>query len=1309
MGLDRSLLTDFAKAVNNKSEVSTNDKFVKGTAKTIGGKKYVQLDGSNVTTPISETVDVEDGDRVLVSIENHKATILGNFTFPPSARKEQEAIDKAEDAQNGSNLASQKAEEAIGKATQADEKASAASNQAGEAIQKSQEALTHANEANTNVAEAKTKAEQAVLDATSAKESAAKAQADVANANAEIEKINGEITSVQGDIDTALAQLYSQAGEITTIKETYSTKVETDKVKADLTTEITKKVGELQTTVEQNYAAKTDMVAMEGKLQTQITQNAQGLSSQASKVEKLESDTAQAQQDVNKALENAANAQASANSAKENAATAQAAADKAKENADAAKKKADESEELALKAAIDARVADEALTAAKTALDEAKKNYELIVNNPSSTPDQIKQAQDAVDTATINVNKALADAATAAYAADQAQKAADQAITDANAAKDTANNAQSKADNATILANKAQADAEKAQQDVAELTKRVTTAETNITQNAEAIELNANKTTEIGDKLVNDYYSKTETDAKIKVESDRISSTVTKVEKVEKDSMINSVEEFYLSTSPTTLTGGTWSKTQPTWTQGKYIWRRSLITKGDGTTLYSPSQNGVCITGNTGVKGEQGIQGPVGPQGPKGDTGDRGLQGLQGPKGDRGIAGPQGPSGSAGKTSYFHIKYSAVSNPTTSDQMTETPNTYIGTYVDFTETDSTDPKKYTWSQFKGSTGAKGDQGIAGKDGASGKTSYLHIAYANSADGKTGFSVSDSANKLYIGQYTDFTSADSTDPTKYSWSKIKGDTGATGATGPAGKGIKSTAIAYAASTSGTAIPSSGWVTSIPSVPAGSFLWTRTITTYTDNSTTTSYSVGKMGSTGATGPAGAPGKDGAAGIPGKDGKGVKSTAVTYQAWKDGTSTPTGTWVASPPKTTSDKPYLWTRTIITYTDNSTSTSYSVGSTPEGITVGGRNYIYNGKGNAKTGFFTNFTDVNDGYCEVDFIDKSYVSTGYSYYSIDISRGFVIPIRDYVEGDIYTFSFEFMFTKYSTSTPVTIGEWWVGQRYTTHPDDSAVVDGRYRGVTQVSYPKPTSVEHGVWHKFEKTITIPKQASEGVRDQATIAMSVKGNSSNGTLTLGIKFRNVKLEKGNKATDWSPAPEDLATNEDLNEGLDGLNTTITETKSSIEQLADQITHLIVDENGSSMMTQDENGWHFDMSSITGNIDAVKKELDGAIADHVATEELVTGIKSTVDEVNKKTAYIDIESDSSGKPVMTLGSSESSFKVVITNESIDFMNGTNKVAYASGNRFYAPQMVTVNSMQIGENPGFRWERRANGNLGLVYVSS
>lgn len=139
--------------------------------------------------------------------------------------------------------------------------------------------------------------------------------------------------------------------------------------------------------------------------------------------------------------------------------------------------------------------------------------------------------------------------------------------------------------------------------------------------------------------------------------------------------------------------------------------------------------------------------------------------------------GATGATGADGKTSYFHIKYSSVANPTSSSQMTETPNTYIGTYVDFIQADSTDPKKYTWYRFQGLQGPQGTQGIPGKNGINGQTSYLHLKYSNDG-GKTFTANTGETPGDYIGQYVDFTQADSTDPKRYSWSKTKGETGRT---------------------------------------------------------------------------------------------------------------------------------------------------------------------------------------------------------------------------------------------------------------------------------------------------------------------------------------------------------------------------------------------------------------------------------------------------------------------------------------------------------------------------------------------------
>lgn len=146
--------------------------------------------------------------------------------------------------------------------------------------------------------------------------------------------------------------------------------------------------------------------------------------------------------------------------------------------------------------------------------------------------------------------------------------------------------------------------------------------------------------------------------------------------------------------------------------------------------------------------------------------------------GKDGANGIPGKDGKDGKTQYTHLAYANSADGKKDFSVSDGNREYIGMYVDFVEVDSTDPAKYTWSLIKGADGA---QGVPGTPGADGKTPYFHIAYANSADGRTGFSVDDSVNKLYIGQYTDYTPNDSTDPTRYSWTKIKGEQGNAGRT------------------------------------------------------------------------------------------------------------------------------------------------------------------------------------------------------------------------------------------------------------------------------------------------------------------------------------------------------------------------------------------------------------------------------------------------------------------------------------------------------------------------------------------------
>lgn len=740
-----------------------------------------------------------------------------------------------------------------------------------------------------------------------------------------------------------------------------------------------------------------------------------------------------------------------------------------------------------------------------------------------------------------------------------------------------------------------------------------------------------------------------------------------------------------------------------------------------------------------------------GPKGDKGDPGEQGLRGLQGEKGDQGIQGPKGADGKDGKTTYFHIKYSAVSNPTSASQMTETPSKYIGTYVDFTQTDSDDPKKYSWQQLEGSQGPQGKQGISGTNGADGKTSYLHIKYSNDG-GKTFTGNSGEDIGAYIGTCVDYAKDDPTSVGTYKWAKIKGEAGAKGDKGDTGKGVKSTSVAYQVSTSGTTVPTGTWSGSVPSASAGQYLWTRTIITYTDNTTSTIYSVGRMGTNGANGTngksigsvvnyylatasssgvttatsgwttavqsvsaakkylwnyevvkytdgtvasttapciigsygdrgskgdkgdtgstgngiksitehyavsasnstvptswsstvptmtesnkylwnyetitytngttvdttkrvigvygnkgatgatgsqgyslvanvvrdaftesqwtaygtinheetwsstsgirngcrigdmfaivgtatdtknahvayyrsntasgdlkglcishtiiprgaTGATGSKGDKGDTGATGKGVKSTAVTYQASSSGTTIPTGVWSATPPATSADKPYFWTRTIITYTDNTTSTAYNVGSTPEGIVVGGRNLAMN-TNKGTTGW--SWSMQTGGYSKESVSETGVNTCKLTRDSVKQSGWSVIQFsyigRTKWEADTnYTVSVD---VKASVSTSMDPGF--------RHGDGSNMLIQSCKAVNNKTVAN-------VWTKLvwvvKSAATLPSGTSQNTY--------FTGMNSN--VGVSYQFKNLKIEKGNTATDWTPAPEDYVSYVDV---------------------------------------------------------------------------------------------------------------------------------------------------------------------------------
>lgn len=556
-------------------------------------------------------------------------------------------------------------------------------------------------------------------------------------------------------------------------------------------------------------------------------------------------------------------------------------------------------------------------------------------------------------------------------------------------------------------------------------------------------------------------------------------------------------------------------------------------------------------------------------QGPKGDKGDPGTQGLQGIQGEKGDQGIQGEKGADGKTQYTHIAYANSSDGKVGFSVSDAARDYVGMYVDFTAADSTDPAKYSWSKIKG---ADGTQGIQGKPGTDGKTPYLHVAYANSADGKTGFSVSNSAGKTYIGVYTDYTKADSTEPTKYKWTKIQGPQGTQGLQGiqgekgeqgiPGKDGKNGSTTYFHIKYAAVSNPTASQMTEVPNTYIGTYVdftaadsadpakytWSRfqgiqgekgtqgipgtngvngrtsylhikysndggktftgnsgedsgtyigTCVDYTQNDPTnvSAYSWAKIkGETGAKGDKG---------DTGASGKGVKSTAVTYQASSSGTTIPTGVWSATPPATSADKPYFWTRTIITYTDNTTSTAYNVGSTPEGIVVGGRNLATNtNKGTTGWGW-----NMQTGGCTKTLVSENGVDTCKLTRDSVAQTGWSVIEFSYIgrtkwEADTnYTVSVD---VKASVSTSMNPGF--------RHDDGSNMLIQSCKAVNNKTVAN-------VWTKLvwvvKSAATLPSGTSQNTY--------FTGMNSN--VGVSYQFKNLKIEKGNTATDWTPAPED----------------------------------------------------------------------------------------------------------------------------------------------------------------------------------------
>lgn len=377
---------------------------------------------------------------------------------------------------------------------------------------------------------------------------------------------------------------------------------------------------------------------------------------------------------------------------------------------------------------------------------------------------------------------------------------------------------------------------------------------------------------------------------------------------------------------------------------------------------------------------------------------------------------------------------------------------------------------------------------------------------------------------------------------------------------------------------------------------------------------------------------------------DGRGVASTTVEYQASTSGTTVPTGTWSSTPPKTTADKPYLWTRTVITYTDNTQSTSYSVGSTPEGIQIGGRNLLKN----------SHSVEQTYSYPSSNYVDQCNWVTS-------------IPLN----GDTYTLSF---WAKSTVAGDIIRVRFYNPSNITHCVGSQGQVSGNVDG--QCDFTLSTT-----FTKYWVTYTIPKGGNS-----ARSVIIPRMFSDFGKGTVSVKWE--KLEEGNKATDWTPAPEDVD---------NAINEERTTRQSAIETKANEITSKVSEtyvsnsafehyqNTVSSQFTQTKKDFTW---SINQSVNDAKNEMNGQID---SVNGRVDGLKKTTDNVNN---YMSFDNDG-----LTLGKSDSAFKTKITNQEWSIQKNGAKVTYINDQTMYITDGQFTQSLKIGN---FGFVPRANGSL-------
>lgn len=351
--------------------------------------------------------------------------------------------------------------------------------------------------------------------------------------------------------------------------------------------------------------------------------------------------------------------------------------------------------------------------------------------------------------------------------------------------------------------------------------------------------------------------------------------------------------------------------------------------------------------------------------------------------------------------------------------------------------------------------------------------------------------------------------------------------------------------------------------------------------------------------------------------------------------------------------------------------------------LQIGGRNLILNGKGDKKAGFFKNFTTVTDEYSEFTLTSQK------KYVEIDIRDGFLLGCRDYTVGEQVTWSYDIMYTAWNFPSGTYHNELWMGQKY-TNASSGETATGVWTDVTSHGLPVvgQNGCELNKWFHVKKTLTIPEQASSNVGTAASIQFY--NSNANVAASFTARLKNVKLERGNKATDWTPAPEDYLTSDETTDKITEIRQ---EVNSNIEQTGEAIKSSVYEK----VYLKDDVDTL--LSSVNTEVEQTKTSWQVTFNQLVKQlNDYSDGSDAAFDEIRK---YIRFEDGN-----ILLGNSSSPLILRIRNDRIQFLQNGYEVAYISDQRMYNTTCEIINQLRIADS-AWTVEYNASGDTVISLV--